>query len=278
MQALGAMVAQLQQEADRQAAAAAAAQQEAAQERQAAQALLDNNLRLHEAVAQLMEDGLGCWGGNTGQARSNSCGAAAEEPVKGVQSGAGRGDGRTQRAQQEQLRIPSSSLPRAAKPAPPTGRAWQERGSAKPAGAEGGRGKHSRHRTPAAMPQPAEAAPEQRQQQPAHRPAQLARPPPSVVLKQQQVQAPPAVDPTVRQAAIMAALALSAEHRELHSCYRAVAEELRQVASAVVEAPASKQLALLRKHAALQQEQRDLAEQLEDKVVQLAALKQAGVL
>lgn len=278
MQALGATVAQLQLEADRQAAAAAATQLEAAQERQAAQALLDNNLRLHEAVAQLMEDGLGCWGGLADQADSSGCGAAAAEPVECAQGGAGRGDGRTQRAQQEQLGIPTSLLPRPAKPAPRAGRVWQERGSAKPAGAEGGRGQHSRHRTPAATPPPAEAAPEQRQQQPAHRPAQLARPPPAVGLKRQQVQAPPAVDPIARQAAIKAALAVSAEHRELHSCYQAVAEELRQVASAVVAAPASKQLALLRQHAALQQEQRDLAEQLEDKVVQLAALKQAGVL
>ncbi|KAI7841325.1 hypothetical protein COHA_004944 [Chlorella ohadii] len=212
LQALGATTEQLQREADRQAAAAAAARDEAAQERQAAQALLDNNLRLHEAVAQLMEDGLG-WSSGLADGGTDSFSTADVEPVERVQSRGGAGDVRTQRARMEQRTV------------------------------------------------------------------QLAHAPPVPARKQQQqAQATPAVDPAARQAAVRAALALSAEHRELHSCYRAVAEELRQVACDLAAARGSRQLALLRQHAALQQEQRDLAQQLEDTVVQLAALKRAGVL
>ncbi len=277
LQALGATTKQLQREADRQAAAAAAARDEAAQERQAAQALLDNNLRLHEAVAQLMEDGLG-WSSGLADGGTDSFSTADVEPVERVQSRGGAGDVRTQRARMEQRCAPASSLPRTAKPAG----ALQDRGTVKPAGAgDRQRGQRSRQLTSAAaLPSaPAEAVPSHPLQQPAHRTVQLAHAPPVPARKQQQqAQATPAVDPAARQAVVRAALALSAEHRELHSCYRAVAEELRQVACDLAAARGSRQLALLRQHAALQQEQRDLAQQLEDTVVQLAALKRAGVL
>lgn len=267
---------QVQQEAARQAAAAAAAREEAAQERQAAQALLDNTQRLHEAVAQLMDEGLG--GGCSMDGGNSSCCrvAAPGEPAEPAGHTGGRaatGDGRAQRQQQ---RARSSSLPRAAKQAPCAERGGQE--VVRPAGSgEQQRGQRSRQLMPAELlPAATGAAPVRPHQLPARKSAQLARPPPAG--RQLPAQAPPAVDPAARQAAVKAALALSAEHRELHSCYRAVAEELRRVAGALVAAPTTKQLALLRQHAALQQEQRDLAEQLEDRVLQLAALKQAGVL
>lgn len=81
-----------------------------------------------------------------------------------------------------------------------------------------------------------------------------------------------------REAAVEAALALSAEHRELLARHRAASAELRQVAGSLAGAPPSKQLALLRRRAELQEELGGVAAQLEDRVAQLAALRGAGLL
>lgn len=268
LQGMAATVEQLQRAAAEHAAAAAAAREEAGQERQAAQALLETNLRLHETVAQLM-DGAGCGSGSG----SRWAGAAAE-PADGVL--AAREAGQAQRVQREQRREPSNAQLPAARPVLRPA-ACQERGAAKVAGPEGRqRGQRSRQLTPAASPPAAAPAAADVQQLPPHRPTQPLRPPPPLQQRQRSL---PAVDAAAQEAAVQAVLALSAEHRELLSCYQAVASELRQVAGALAAGGqhAGKQLLLLRQHAALQAERRDLAEQLEDKVVRLTGLKRAGL-
>lgn len=268
---MAAAVERLQRESAEHAAAATAAREEAGQERQAAQALLETNLRLHETVAQLME------GVGSGRGGSNSWARAAAGPAEGAL--AMQEVGQAQHGWREQRRGLNSSQPPAAKPAPRAA-ACHERGTAKAAGAEGRqRGQRSRQLTPAALPPPAPpvaTAPAEAARLLARRPTQLARPP----LRSQHQQALPAVDAAAREAAVQAVLALSAEHRELLSCYQAVAAELKQVAGTLAAGgqQAGRQLALLRQHAALQAERRDLGEQLGDKVAQLAALKRAGVL
>lgn len=83
----------------------------------------------------------------------------------------------------------------------------------------------------------------------------------------------------VRPAAVAAALTLSAEHRELLTYHKTLAVELQRTAAAVGGAAApGKQLALLRQHAQLQEELKGVAARLEDKAVQLAALRGAGLL
>ncbi|EFN57796.1 hypothetical protein CHLNCDRAFT_143154 [Chlorella variabilis] len=82
---------------------------------------------------------------------------------------------------------------------------------------------------------------------------------------------------TARQAAVKAALSLSGEHRELLVYQKALAAELQQVASSLAVAETGKQLALLRHHAQVQGELRGVAAQLEDRVLRLTALRQAGL-
>lgn len=93
-----------------------------------------------------------------------------------------------------------------------------------------------------------------------------------------QPQAPAPTPAAARQAAVQAALALSAEHRELHSYCKALAAELQRVCSCLAVAAPGKQLALLREHAQLQGELRDVSAQLEDRAVQMAALRRTGLL
>lgn len=82
-----------------------------------------------------------------------------------------------------------------------------------------------------------------------------------------------------RQAAVSAALALSAEHRELFALHKAAIAELQRTAGCLATAAQpGRQLALLRRHAELQAEVQDCSTRLEDKAVQLAALRRAGLL
>jgi hypothetical protein len=87
-----------------------------------------------------------------------------------------------------------------------------------------------------------------------------------------------AAPPAARAAAVQAALSLSAEHRELHSYCKELAAALQRVCSCLAVAAPGKQLALLREHAELQGELKEGTAQLEDRVVQMTALRRTGLL
>jgi hypothetical protein len=73
-------------------------------------------------------------------------------------------------------------------------------------------------------------------------------------------------------------MALASQHRGLLERQQALATKLQQVAGSLAKAPAGEQLALLRQHAWVHTELRELQAQLEDTALQLMALRQAGLL
>ncbi|KAL4425532.1 hypothetical protein ABPG75_009548 [Micractinium tetrahymenae] len=247
-----------------------AAQEQCSKEQEAAAALLEANLRLHETVLLLVEQGSG-----TGR-------QAAEQ------------DEEEELGQHEQEQRGRKG-PFAERPADRLGRPSTAVAAAgqRPQGA---RGPVARQNTAGRLSgqmlsrRPDEPQQRRQQQGPAAAAAPAALAPRQAAgtgllcaaASQPQKKVVPAHSQqhaAARQAAVTAALALSAEHRELFARHKAAAAELQRTASclAIAAAP-GKQLALLRRHAELQEEVRDINAGLEDKAVQLAALRRAGLL
>ena len=247
-------VEQLQQQDHELRAGLQAAQAQCRQEQAAAASLLATNMRLHETVMQLMEQEEE-QEREQQQGQGGSCDAAQQQVACGA--GAQVGGAHPPLAQhheqlQHRRRLPSAQRQARAGAAPqaPTCR-WGQQPAAEPA-----RG------ASAALAVCRGASMGAAGGQPSARPAQLQAPAPAAA----------------RQAAVKAGLALSAEHRELHSYCKALATELQRVCSCLAVAAPGKQLALLREHAQLQGELRDVTAQLEDRVLQMTALRRTGLL
>ena len=88
---------------------------------------------------------------------------------------------------------------------------------------------------------------------------------------------PAAVD-GARQGAVSAALAIADEHRQLHRQYTKAAERMQRVAACIAIAAPNKLRPLQAQHDEARREVRALAEQLEAKLVQLTALRSAGLM
>ena len=82
----------------------------------------------------------------------------------------------------------------------------------------------------------------------------------------------------VRRGAVAAALAIAAEHRQLHERYAAAAAEAQRFAGCIAVAAPGKLRALQAQHDAARGEALAAAAALERKALQLAALRQAGLL
>ena len=247
---------QMQQQGSELRAGLQAAQAQCSQEQAAAASLLATNMRLHETVMQLMEqeqhqrERQGQEDSNKAAQQQFACGAGAQ--VGGAHP--------PQAQQHEQLqhrrRLPSAQRQTRAGAAPQAAN-WRraQQAAAEPARAAS---------TALAVCRGASmgAAGGQSPSRPPSRPAQQQAPAPSAA----------------RAAAVQAALTLSAEHRELHSYCKALATELQRVCSCLAVAAPGKQLALLREHSELQREMREVTAQLEDRVVQMTALRRTGLL
>lgn len=255
----------LRQETSEQAASLSAAQERCDREAAAAQGLLDTNLRLHEAVAQLMEQQQAALASASGRGGQGWCGAAAcadqapehslRRPVQARTRPESRCQARPASQRQEQ-RLPASQ-PAAARPRAASSDVQEAGGHVQPAAWP-----------PACWGRAPATAVSQLPKQP--RPAAQVR---QVTEAEEQ----PGVA-AAREAAVEAALALAAEHRELLARHQAASAELRRVAGSLAGAPPSRQLALLRRRAELQEEAGGVAAQLEDCVAQLATLRGAGLL
>ena len=239
-------------------------------EAEMARELLATNLLLHETVAALMERGTSPTAAHAAGAAGSSEGSAQPKPPLAP---------KPQRCSQpREQRPPRTGLAAAADRQQPAAAlaarrsAGTARQTARGQAAEPGLPSQEQ-RLPAAAAGRAAAAWSQaadRQAEPTPHMAHPASRPPCT-------QPAPRRQPVARQAAVKAALSLSGEHRELLVYQKALAAELQQVASSLAVAETGKQLALLRHHAQVQGELRGVAAQLEDRVLRLTALRQAGL-
>lgn len=249
-------------------------QERCSREADAASALLETNLRLHESVAQLTEQ-LGMDADSSGIEGRR---AAAGVPACPAAPAAARG--------QRQERQPRSGQGRQPRPAPqPPAHQWlpakrSQQLAAQKAGSEKEEQEASGHLISAARP----TARQERgrvgwaaSQPPAAQPVRRGGAAVTIWQSSTEEQGP-AATATALEGAVEAALALSSEHRKLLAYHKAVAGELQRVTSGLAVAPAAKQLALLRQHAELQAEMQVVAQQLEDKLAQLSALRRVGLL
>jgi hypothetical protein len=234
-----------------------AAQQHGERQAQTAAALLETNVRLHETVLTLLEHcpaNVGVTGppGHVEQSGATMPGLQLEGQRQQQQRGMSA-RGRLQQAQ----RTPRSSglllVPH-----------------------EGVRSRLGSTGTAADAKRPLGRPQQQASAQRGTAPRSVDRP----SQQQNQLNAAPLLhrEATARQAAVAAALQLLSEHRSLLAVQRTAAAELQGVAGALARAPSGSQLELLHRHARLQGKLREVAAQLEDRAVRLAALRQQDLL
>lgn len=259
----------------------AAAQEQCSREQEAAAGLLEANLRLHETVLVLVEQG--SISGSGSDLRKQAAEYEEDVEVGGAeeeQRPAGRGlcavrpAARSGRLQ--------ASRPPSGQHLPGARASAQHALAGRPAGQVPGRREDDGRQ------------PKQHQQRPqrAHTALTASALLPSsqaaaggvacsgAIQQKQEAQRGRSQQPAAaRQAAVSAALALSAQHHELFARQKAAIAELQHTAGYLATAAApSKQLALLRRHAELQNEVRDCSARLEANALQLAALRRSVLL
>lgn len=266
-----------------------AARQLCAQAQTAVQELLATNLRLHDALAKLVErqvDG----GISSGAANGDSGAAAAAAAIAW-----------TERQRQQHQHQPTQQAParrRAGLSSRPASRdklrSTEDEGPAVEE-ASGHMIRVARPNAPAARPL-VHAGRCTASVSALSRARKAAVPPAAHTAKSAAQQAlAPAADERLEQedsgasadapaaapsdAVVEAALRLVAQHRELHAAYQELAAELQQLAAAGPPlGPARAQLAALKRQGELQAQLRGLSERLEDGLAQLSALRRAGLL
>lgn len=280
----------------------AAARQLCSQAQAAVQELLAANLRLHDALAQLVErqvdEGMSAAGtedaaGGSGAAAAAAAMAWTERQQQQVQQAAPP----PQQAPPQRRSGPPSRPASRAKTGSQQARSTEDEGPAVEE-ASGHLIRAARPNAPAARPppRPGRCAAALTSLSRAHK---AAAPPLAATHKAAAQQARPAGErrgaAEERQeeeggagagaaalpsdAVVEAALQLVAQHRELHAAYQEVAAELQQLAAAGPPlGPARVQLAALRRQGELQALLAQLSERLEDGVAQLSALRRAGLL
>lgn len=274
---------QLQRQVGELRAELAAAHDQCSKEREAAAWLLQANLRLHETVQLLAKQGI-CSGSGSGICLSQVAEEAEHSKHAEMEQRQRRLAGRRPSDERPAARSGRLSAARAASGQP-------VQGARVSAGRQGAARRSSGHLLSRRVEMQEQLQPQKQGMQRA--PAALAAP--ALLFSRQAATADHARVPAMQQqtdagsahskqpaaarrAAVDAAPALSAEHRELLAHQKAALAGLQRTASSLATAaPPAEQLVLLRRYAQLQGEVRDCCAKLEDKAVQLSALRRAGL-
>ncbi len=274
---------QLQRQVGELRAELAAVHDQCSKEQEAAAWLLQANLRLHETVQVLAEQGMGS-GSSSGICLAQVAEEAEHNKHAEMEQQRRRLAGRRPSGERPAARSGRLSAARAASGQP-------VQGARVSAGQQGAARRSSGHLLSRRVEMQEQLQPQKQGMQRA--PAALAAP--ALLFSRQAATADHARVPAMQQqtdagsahskqpaaarrAAVDAALALSAEHRELLAHQKVALAGLQRTASSLATAaPPAEQLVLLRRYAQLQGEVRDCCAKLEDRAVQLSALRRAGL-